>query len=87
MKGFAKTEKQLRNQISEVEKKDKSLVNKIEDAVCFGKVTINALPMLIKPERELLNTIKRFSIELPLDRLINQNANNSSGNNDKGKKT
>lgn len=40
VKGFAQTEKALRLQISEIERRDESLVTKLETAVCFGKIMI-----------------------------------------------
>mmetsp|Transcript_42285 Transcript_42285/g.40506 ORF Transcript_42285/g.40506 Transcript_42285/m.40506 type:complete len:136 (-) Transcript_42285:1730-2137(-) len=48
VKGFAQTERQLRTQIQEVEKKDEKLLEKIEKGVCFGKVMFTSKPLGVK---------------------------------------
>lgn len=40
VKSFARTEKTLRQTISEIEQRDESLVSKLETAVCFGKAVV-----------------------------------------------
>lgn len=57
MKGFGNTERQLKAQIAEVEAKDESLVTKLEDAVCFGKVMFSGRPVKVKEFGLLLTSV------------------------------
>ena len=42
---FISIEKNLREKISEVERKDRSLLKNLEEALCFGKVIILMQPI------------------------------------------
>ena len=68
VKGFAATEKQLRTQVIEVEKRDESLVTKIENAVCFGKVMITSRPLIVSDFGDLLSEIKYHALDLYIQR-------------------
>ena len=68
VKGFAATEKQLRMQVMEVEKRDESLVTKIENAVCFGKVVITSRPLIVHEFGDLLSEIKYHGLDVHLQR-------------------
>jgi len=48
VKSFTTIERALRTQISEIEAKDRSLVDKIENALCFGKVMFTVGPAIIR---------------------------------------
>ena len=43
---FIRIEKELRQKIKDVTEKDENLVNKLEDAICFGKVLFVIKPVI-----------------------------------------
>ena len=51
-------------QVIEVEKRDESLVTKIENAVCFGKVVITTRPLIVQEFGDLLSEIKYHSLDI-----------------------
>lgn len=56
----------MRLQISEIERRDESLVTKLETAVCFGKIMITQRPIRVKQVTELLSEVKYQSVDVPL---------------------
>jgi hypothetical protein len=72
VKGFAQTEKALRMQIGEIERRDESLISKLETAVCFGKIMISQRPIRVKAFGELLSEVKYQAVDLPLQRQLNE---------------
>jgi hypothetical protein len=69
--GFAATEKKLRFEISEIEKRDESLVTKLETAVCFGKIMITSRPLIVADFSELLSEVKYHALDVPMQRHLN----------------
>ena len=68
VKGFAATEKNLRIQIQEIEKRDESMVTKLETAVCFGKIMITSRPLIVNEFGRIMNDIKYQAIDIPLQK-------------------
>jgi uncharacterized protein (DUF433 family) len=56
----------LRTKINEVEKRDESLVTKLEHAVCFGKVMITGRAIRVRDFKEILAEVKYEAIDVPL---------------------
>ncbi|CDW77822.1 UNKNOWN [Stylonychia lemnae] len=79
VKGFAQTEKQLRQQLNEVESRDESLISKIESAVCFGKVMLSLKPVVVRSMVSIQSSVqynaidKQFQVES-----VKSGANSSS---------
>ncbi len=55
-------------QISEVEKRDESMVTKLENAVCFGKIMISSKPLIVQEFADLLSEVKYHSLDIPMQR-------------------
>ena len=55
-------------QVMEVEKRDESLVTKIENAVCFGKVVITSRPLIVHEFGDLLGEIKSHALDTHLQK-------------------
>jgi len=70
VKSFAKTEKTLRQTISEIEQRDESLVSKLENALCFGKVMVTQRPLLVKSFASLLSAVQRTAIDIPFQQQL-----------------
>jgi hypothetical protein len=52
----------------EVEKRDESLVTKIENALCFGKVVITSRPLIVQEFGSLLSEIKYHALDVHLQK-------------------
>ena len=55
---FISIEKDLREKIMDVERKDRSLIYKLEEALCFGKVVIVMRPLFSDKCDQILRQIK-----------------------------
>ena len=58
VRDFIKIEKDLRRLIKDVEIKDQNLVEKLEDAACFGKVLFVVTPFSSQVSKQVEKRIK-----------------------------
>eukprot|EP00347_Sterkiella_histriomuscorum_P011376 403372690 len=80
VKGFAQTEKHLRIQISEIEQRDESLINKIENAICFGKVMVTSKPLIIRSLAGIQSSVQYNAIDKPFQAGYQSTINGGSSN-------
>ena len=61
---FIRIEKELRLKIKNVEDKDRNLVTKLEEALCFGKIIFMLKPLISKHIRQIKNGVENeFGVE------------------------
>jgi hypothetical protein len=71
VRDFMKAEQHLTNKLNEVEKKDQSLMDKLESALSFGKVMFLMKPVTAQSTKGLLKELtKSFKTELEAQNLI-----------------
>ena len=67
LRDFIRIEKELRAKIKSVEDRDKNLVSKLEEAICFGKLIFMLKPLASKHIRQI-----RVGIESSFEQVLNQ---------------
>ena len=64
LRDFIRIEKELRLKIKNVEDKDRNLVTKLEEALCFGKMIFMLKPVISKHVKQIKNGIENeFGVE------------------------
>ena len=64
LRDFIRIEKELRLKIKNVEDKDRNLVAKLEEALCFGKMIFMLKPVISKHVKQIKNGIENeFGVE------------------------